>query len=1420
MEEWEATGTIGPANGSHRAIDSTVQLLDSLGCWSLILLNVQADRDPSLREHVRDTFPDFAEAAASFYRSLGVTRVIFELMNEPNWEVTPGTSWLSHEEYAEIANAAARRIRAVDPGFYVCSAGVNWDFYAWDLLDHLDLSVDPGSGRPWFDFIGFHPYWGTGDLPETMPDGSRLDSWIEKIRSHRNMAGKAVDLLCTERGWGISDGDIYWRTAHYIRLLLTDMRSRVEATVWYNNGGGWALPDLARQSAVRLRQEFPGNPKDLPISHPDLVGVKWGYDGQYESFVCDYGWMVKVAVWRSDVPGNAGLQPAEIFVSPEYVQGSYINFDNPLADPGPLVFGAMGDRGRPVQNTQASLGVSGLPILLYLYREAPPRLSVNPSGVLSVGSVEAGQIREVDLTTVTNAGGGILTGTVSAQPPFSVVAGGSFSLGADESQVVRVRFAPALPGIYSSPMPYETNGGNSDGLVVGAATAPPTCSLSLAGTGNGQVSVNGSLATLPWSGQFPEGTEVTLLAVPTLGWQFDGWSGHVVGMANPVALAMDSDKDITAHFSELPYDHVVTVSASADPQSVKSGGAVYLSATANDAAGHQIASWTWSDHGAGGTFYPSASAQSPVWVGPRNLGDADIERLLSVTATCGGDPLASGTASAVVVEQPEEVSSVMPIWRALLLVYRSVDADYTDSTGTPSHLTTTLPDDQVLAAQYAFRQFPALAHDFSGHEAIVEYDIVFVDRALTTLTSDGTNTWWPSPDDTRTELGLYAPVGRYDSVFVHWPQTDFATGQSVPCRGWGLALARSSWANGATYVTVANAQPSAWYGEPNIGEVWLHEWLHGVCNYYAGQGYPMPDGDADGAERHGYEWSPTDGWGAYYRDLMTSHVLDAGSYEGITAEAWRGGSILGTRAGVLADYFYADTTASYQRTGTVSWDNVYRILDLGTAVAADNRVYMPLALGGSFTLTGRVFVPGSGGAFDTAAVAVRDAATEYWATLAYGTSLTQRNNISIMQNDAWGPLYPMTLTTGWYTIRTLVDYDADVIRMKAWQDGANEPDWQTSRSLAAGWAATGLGFRHYGQGTSVDDLFAVEATTVGRCTLSINGIGGGSVRVNGVSHTLPWAGEFDEGDEAVVEAVPETGFGFGGWTGDITDSRNPIIVNMDSDKNIVATFVDTVVLSLSGNHGQVKVQGVSRSLPWLGSFAVGTDLTLEALPSDHYRFSEWSGDAADTEPIIHVLMDKSKSVTANFVLNFTDVPEGYWAYSEIEACVNAGIVQGYPDNTYKPGLGVGRDQMAVYISRALAGGEVTVPDYTGAPHFTDVPTDHWAFKHIEYLYGLNVIEGYADGYHPAEAVHRAQMAVYVARSICDPLGEDGLAGYAPPTTSSFPDIPTDFWAYKHIEYCVEHGVVQGYEDSLYHPEIVVTRDQMAVYVARASGLPI
>jgi PKD repeat protein len=248
---------------------------------------------------------------------------------------------------------------------------------------------------------------------------------------------------------------------------------------------------------------------------------------------------------------------------------------------------------------------------------------------------------------------------------------------------------------------------------------------------------------------------------------------------------------------------------------------------------------------------------------------------------------------------------------------------------------------------------------------------------------------------------------------------------------------------------------------------------------------------------------------------------------------------------------------------------------------------------------------------------------------------------------------------------------------------------------------------------------------------------------------------------------------------------------------------------------------VNPSSSWLWDFGDG-GTSAEQNPTHVYEDSpgrytvsltssgEW-GSATETKP---------DYVTTRF---FADVDLDHWACHEVEACVQAGVVTGYGPGYYHPDWPVTRDQMAVYVARALEvpSGEAALADWVPADpqNFPDVPSDHWAYTHIEYCVENGVVVGCDDGlYHPEYEVTRDQMAVYVARAMVAPSGEAGLADYVPADPRNFPDVASDFWSYKHVEYCVEHGVVQGYEDGLYHPEIVVTRDQMAVYVARAFGL--
>ncbi len=71
---------------------------------------------------------------------------------------------------------------------------------------------------------------------------------------------------------------------------------------------------------------------------------------------------------------------------------------------------------------------------------------------------------------------------------------------------------------------------------------------------------NGSVTTEPNQSVYTDGTVVTLSADADLGWSFDSWTDDLTGSTNPDTITMDSDKFVTANFTQNQY----TITASAD----------------------------------------------------------------------------------------------------------------------------------------------------------------------------------------------------------------------------------------------------------------------------------------------------------------------------------------------------------------------------------------------------------------------------------------------------------------------------------------------------------------------------------------------------------------------------------------------------------------------------------------------------------------------------------------------------------------------------------------------------------------------------------------------------------------------------------------------------------------------------------------
>ncbi len=113
---------------------------------------------------------------------------------------------------------------------------------------------------------------------------------------------------------------------------------------------------------------------------------------------------------------------------------------------------------------------------------------------------------------------------------------------------------------------------------------------------------------------------------------------------------------------------------------------------------------------------------------------------------------------------------------------------------------------------------------------------------------------------------------------------------------------------------------------------------------------------------------------------------------------------------------------------------------------------------------------------------------------------------------------------------------------------------------------------------------------------------------------------------------------------------------------------------------------------------------------------------------------------------FTDVAYDRWSCKNIKKLLELGITTGYGDGRFGPDDYVNREQMAVFLTRAL--NQVPADGYCGTESpFTDVSFDRWSCKNIKKLYELGITTGYGDGrFGPDDFVKRDQMAAFLSRA--------------------------------------------------------------------------
>jgi hypothetical protein len=220
-------------------------------------------------------------------------------------------------------------------------------------------------------------------------------------------------------------------------------------------------------------------------------------------------------------------------------------------------------------------------------------------------------------------------------------------------------------------------------------------------------------------------------------------------------------------------------------------------------------------------------------------------------------------------------------------------------------------------------------------------------------------------------------------------------------------------------------------------------------------------------------------------------------------------------------------------------------------------------------------------------------------------------------------------------------------------------------------------------GLTDDDIKYLETTTVKSAidnlyskisyrtlTITKSGTGSGTVTSDpsGINCGSTCSYQFTFGTNVTLTATPDSGSAFGGWFGNVTGSNSTIIVTMDSNKSVIATFNIlyslTVIKSGTGT-GTVTSDpsGIDCGSICSYQFASGTNVTLTAIPDSGSAFGGWSGDVTCSCSTIIVIMDSNKSVTATFnalyTLTVTKSGAGTGTVTSNPAGINCGATCSY-----------------------------------------------------------------------------------------------------------------------------------------------------------------
>lgn len=165
--------------------------------------------------------------------------------------------------------------------------------------------------------------------------------------------------------------------------------------------------------------------------------------------------------------------------------------------------------------------------------------------------------------------------------------------------------------------------------------------------------------------------------------------------------------------------------------------------------------------------------------------------------------------------------------------------------------------------------------------------------------------------------------------------------------------------------------------------------------------------------------------------------------------------------------------------------------------------------------------------------------------------------------------------------------------------------------------------------------------------------------------------------------------------------------------------------------------------------------------------------AEATTIFFRLLTEESRSQFWATENRYSDVSTGQWYNNAVSTMTRAGIVNGYPDGTFRPNAPITRAEMAKIIALFAK------LDKT-ADRFPDA-AGHWAEAYIRLAAGNGWIEGYPDGtFRPNQSITRAETVTMIDR-VLERVPKDESRLLPHETMLTFPDCRPGQWFYIAVQ---------------------------------------